>query len=190
MTRILIINGNPDPSPDRLTGALASAYAEGAEAAGHIVHRINVGGLNFPLLRTAQEFGLEPDEPDIVAAQGAILLADHLVIIYPLWLGAPPALFKGFMEQIARCEFALGTQNGLPRGKLKGRSARVIVTMGMPALLYRLLYGGYGAKAFNRSILAIAGIKPIRTTWLGGVGSPARCARLVDAMRQMGRRAA
>jgi len=187
MTRILVINGNPDPAVERLTSALATAYAEGAQGAGHTVSRVDVGGLDFPLLRTAKEFVTEPDDPDIVAARGALLLAEHLVFIYPLWLGGPPALLKGFMEQIARAEFALGSRNGLPHGKLKGRSARVVVTMGMPAPFYRLFYGAHGVRAFNRGILGISGIKPVRTSYLGGVGSPAHCVRLVEALRRMGR---
>ena len=104
---ILVINGNPDPGSERLSAALASAYADGAEAAGHTVHRINVGGLDFPLLRSAAEFAAQPREPDIIAARGAMLLAQHMVFIYPLWLGGPPALLKAFMEQVARDEFAI-----------------------------------------------------------------------------------
>jgi putative NADPH-quinone reductase len=71
---------------------------------------------------------------------------------------------------------------------LKGRSARVVVTMGMPALLYRLLYGAHGVKAFNRSILAISGVGPIATTCLGGVSG--QQTGLVEKLRKMGRRAA
>ncbi len=53
MTRhILVLNGNPDPSAERLSAALARAYCEGAEAAGHVVHRIDVGGVAAVLLQT------------------------------------------------------------------------------------------------------------------------------------------
>lgn len=188
---ILVINGNPDPSPDRLSGALARGYAEGAEAAGHVVNRLNVGSLRFSFLRTAKEFMTAPDEEAIVGARNAVLLADHLVIIYPLWLGSPPALLKAFMEQIARDEFFLSAgAHGMPAGRLKGRSGRVIVTMGMPAVLYRLFYRAHGAKAFNRSILKMAGIKPVATTYLGGIGvSPGPVPKLVEQLRRMGRRA-
>ena len=53
MTKILIINGNPDPSSERLSAALAEAYASGAEAAGHEVRRLTFGKIDFPLLRWA-----------------------------------------------------------------------------------------------------------------------------------------
>jgi hypothetical protein len=38
--KILLINGHPDPSPERLCSGLTSAYAQGAQAAGHVVRRI------------------------------------------------------------------------------------------------------------------------------------------------------
>jgi putative NADPH-quinone reductase len=65
--------------------------------------------------------------------------ADHLVIIYPLWLGSMPGMLKSFFEQLLRPGFAFAPAagRGMPRKLLKGRSARIIVTMGMPALFYR-----------------------------------------------------
>ena len=93
------------------------------------------------------------------------------------------------MEQLARQDFVLGAGSGLPKGNLKGRSARVIVTMGMPAPFYRFYYRAHGVKAFNRSILGIGGIGPIATTYLGGIGAPrSNCARALHAMRQLGGR--
>jgi putative NADPH-quinone reductase len=173
---VLILNGNPDPGADRLTHALARAYHEGAEEAGHIVRHINIGGVEFPLLRSARDFETEPAEKAIIEAQGAFLSADHIVIVYPLWLGGPPALLKAYMEQLAR---------------LKGRSSRVIITMGMPALIYRLMYGAHGVKAFNRSILNLAGIKPVATTLFGGRQiQPPQSAKTIQTIRDMGRRLA
>ncbi|TIX74680.1 MAG: flavodoxin family protein, partial [Mesorhizobium sp.] len=54
--RILVVVGHPDPSPDRLCRGLAKAYADGAERAGHVVRQIDLAGLDFPMLRTMQEF--------------------------------------------------------------------------------------------------------------------------------------
>jgi putative NADPH-quinone reductase len=183
---ILVIHGNPDPSPERLTSALARAYAEGALAAGHQVKRIDVGGLDFSIMRRASEFTAEPGEDSIIGARADILWARHLVFVYPLWLGGPPALLKAFMEQVARHDFALGIDSrGFPAAKLKGRSARVIVTMGMPALAYRLWFRAHGVKSFNRGILEIAGIKPVTTTYFGGVAL-GRCDKDVERARRLG----
>lgn len=185
---VLIINGNPDPSAGRLTDALARAYAEGTEKSGCVVNQIRIGALEFPLLRQSTDFLAPPTDPAIVAARAQILCADHLVFVYPLWLGGPPALLKAFMEQVSRAGFALTTgDGGFPKGALKGRSARVVVTMGMPSLIYRFYYGAHGVRAFNRSILGMAGIKPIRTTYFGSIGSPlARVSSMTAKMRALG----
>ena len=100
--RILIVVGHPDPSPDRLCRGLANAYGEGAEKAGHAVRRVDLAALDFPMLRTMQEFehGTVPDE--LKDAAEAIVWAEHIVFVFPLWLGTMPALLKAFLEQVMR----------------------------------------------------------------------------------------
>jgi putative NADPH-quinone reductase len=190
--KILIINGNPDPSPARLSSALAKAYREGAEQAGHHVHQIDIGGLNIPFLRTAAAFAAHPGEKAVVEAQAAFMAAEHAVFIYPLWLGGPPALLKAYMEQLACGHFLLReAKAGFPQGGLKGRSARVVVTMGMPPLIYRTVFGAHGVKAFNGSILRISGFTPVRTSYFGGAAIAApRNGALIKRLRAMGGKAA
>ncbi|MFV4649363.1 NAD(P)H-dependent oxidoreductase, partial [Mycobacterium tuberculosis] len=90
-----------------------------------------------------------------------------LVIIHPLWLGAAPAVLKAFFEQVFRNGFAKANTGWV--GGLKGKSAHVVVTMGMPAPVYRLVFGGFGVRGFERGVLRLAGVGPIRTTYLGAV---------------------
>jgi putative NADPH-quinone reductase len=166
--RILLINGHPDPRPERLCSALADAYVRGAHRAGHEITRIDVGQLDFPLIRSQADF-MEAAPPNIVAAQSALRWANHLVIIYPLWIGAPPALLKGFLEQVFRYGVALTAPGQRVEGLLKGRSARIVVTMGMPAAAFRLAFGGFGLRSLSRGLLWISGVSPIRSTVLGNV---------------------
>ncbi|MDP1618713.1 NAD(P)H-dependent oxidoreductase [Phenylobacterium sp.] len=166
--RILLVNGHPDPRPDRLCSALASAYAEGATAAGHIVRRVEVGALDLPSIGSQADFMAEPG-PVVAELQQALREADHLVLIYPLWLGAPPAAFKAFLEQVFRYGVALsapGEAKGV-KGLLSGRSARVIVTMGMPAAIFRLVFFAHGLKCVSRGVLWVSGFRPIRETAFG-----------------------
>ena len=181
--KVLIVNGHPDPSDERLCAALAGGYAKGASAAGHLVRRLDVGRLDFPLIRTAAEFAGGEPPPVIREAQAAVTWADHLVVIYPLWLGGVPALLKGFFEQVFRYGFALSADKPM-KGLLKGRSVRVIVTMGMPAPVFRWIFGAYGLKAIERGIFWISGMGPIRHTILGGVdGKPApRALKTVEGL--------
>jgi putative NADPH-quinone reductase len=124
--------------------------------------------------------------------QQAVLKSTHIVVIYPLWLGTMPATVKAFFEQFARAEFAIGQSDmGWPRKMLKGRSARVIVTMGMPAEAYRLIFGAHGVRGFESGILGMAGFAPIHETFIGGLEaqSPAEREKWLRKMRDHGERA-
>ncbi len=190
--RVLIINGHPDPSPKRFCAALCDAYAAGARATGREVRRLEVGALDLPSMRSAEDFVGGPLTPDVQRAQAGIVWADHLVFVHPLWLGAAPALFKTFCEQVFRYGFAIphpGTQARTPTGLLKGRSARIIVTMGMPALFYRLGFGAFGVRGFERSVLGLSGVRPIRRTLIGQVeGAPEARRRWLMEVRRLGER--
>ena len=63
MTRILIVNGHPDPRPATFCAALAAAYAAGAAAGGHEVRRIDIGTLDLPIIHNAAEFGAPASHP-------------------------------------------------------------------------------------------------------------------------------
>ena len=188
-TKVLVINGHPDPSGNRLCAALAQAYAEGAGAGGLQVRRLSVGDLNFPILRTAADFAAPATAVPVRQAQDDIAWADHVVIVHPLWLGGEPALLKAFLEQVLRYGFALSPDHRRLRGLMRGRSIRLIVTMGMPAVAYRLVFGGPGLKALMPMTFFIAGFWPIRTTLLGGVGdaSAPRRAAWLARVRKLGR---
>ena len=168
--KIAVLDGHPDPDPQRLCHALADAYETGARAAGHEVKRINIGQLDFPLLRTQAEFEGGSVAPDITSAQETVRWADHILIVYPLWLGTMPALLKAFLEHVIRPGFAFeANSKGWPAKLLKGRSARIVITMGMPGLFYRWFFGAHSLKSLERNILKFCGISPIRETLFGMV---------------------
>jgi len=166
--RIAIIQGHPAPSPDHLGHGLAAAYARGADAAGHQTRTIDVAHLEFPLLRTKAEFDHQDPPDPIRRAQETLTDAEHWVIVYPLWLGTTPALLKGFLEQALRPGFAFElSASGRGQKLLKGRSARIVVTMGMPALAYRFYFRAHGLKNLEHNVLRFAGIRPVRKTLFG-----------------------
>jgi putative NADPH-quinone reductase len=158
----------------------------------HGLRRIDVARLDFPILRTKAEFERAASVPDIRDAQHAILWADHLLILYPLWLGTMPALLKAFLEHVLRPGFAFDESSRLPRKLLKGRAARIVVTMGMPAFLYRWYFGARGLRSLERNVLGFCGIRPIRASLIGMVeaGGDARRAKWLDRLHALGRRGA
>lgn len=173
---IALVDGHPDRKRNHFVNALADAYQKGAERAGHKVIRIDLSALDFEVLRDPEVW--KAGAPDALKpAQRAIAAADHLVFVYPLWMGGMPALLKAFLEQLTAGGFAVSAEGDGKSWtqKLKGKSARIVVTMGMPAFAYRYYFGAHGLKSFERNILSFAGVSPIRDTLIGLVD--ARSAR-------------
>ena len=78
-------------------------------------------------------------------------------------------------------------EKSFPKRLLAGRSARIVVTMGMPAMLYRWYFGAYGVRSFERSMLSFAGIKPIRENLYGlTFADDKKRARWIEDMRRHG----
>lgn len=167
--RILLIQGHPDAGARHLCHALEDAYAAGASGAGHAVRRVNVARLDFPILRSQADWDHGQVPPGLADVQADILWAQHLVLFFPLWLGGLPAYFKGFLEQVARPGFAFTEKDGNPLGRkgLTGRSARVVVTMGMPTIMYRWYFRASGVRSLERNILGFVGVDPVRETLIG-----------------------
>ena len=188
--RITIIQGHPDPAGNHLLNAMADAYAEEARSAGHEVRRIEVAQLDFPLLRTQAEFETGELPAALMPARDDMRWAEHWLFLFPLWRGTMPASFKGFLEQIFRPGFAMAyREKGFPKRLLAGRSARIVVTMGMPALLYRWYFGAFGVRGFERSMLGFAGIRPIRESFYGlTFADQKKRARWIEDMRRCARR--
>jgi putative NADPH-quinone reductase len=166
--RIAIIQGHPDAGGNHLLNAMADAYADGATSSGHQVRRVEVAKLDFPLLRTQADFEAGELPAALVQARDDMRWAEHWVFLFPLWHGTMPALFKAFLEHIFRPGFAMEyREKQFPKRLLAGRSARIVVTMGMPVVLYRWYFGAFGVRGFERSMLGFAGIKPIRESFYG-----------------------
>ena len=186
--RIAIIQGHPDPAGHHLLHAMADVYAGGVIAAGHDVRRIEVAQLEFPLLRTQVEFETGALPPALAQPREDMRWAEHWVFLFPLWHGTMPALLKGFLEHIFRPGFAMEyNAKGFPKRLLSGRSARIVVTMGMPPLFYRWYFGAFGIRSFERSMLGFAGIRPVRESFYGlATSNDAKRAKWIADMRRLG----
>ena len=143
----------------------------GAEEAGHEVRMIDVAALDFPLLRKAADWQEGEPPAAIREAQATVAWAEHLVLLFPLWLGDMPALLKGFLEQLLRPGFAF--------------------TMGMPAFFYRLFFQAHSVASLRRNVLGFCGIAPVRTTYVGMIegAKDARRKDWLDEMATLGRSA-
>lgn len=168
MKKIFILQGNGDN--ETFCGTLATAYEESAKAAGHDVHRINIGDLKFdPILHKGYKT-IQALEPDLKRVQEEIKWADHFVLLYPTWWSAMPALLKGMIDRMWLPGFAYHFHmHGMAwHGLLHGKSARVIITMDNWPLISRILFGD-STNEIARAVLKFSGIHPVRVTKVGDV---------------------
>lgn len=190
--RILIVVGHPQANT--FCEALGRAYQQGAEAAGHEVTFIALGALGFdPILHNGNR-AVQPLEPELAAAYAALRACDHLVIVFPLWCGDMPALLKGFIERILQPDLIAReqTEHAMNWSIFTNKTARVVITMAMPVSIYRFWYRGYALKLLTRNILNFIGIRPVRHTLFGMVGTvrPERRDTWLRQVRQLGGQAA
>lgn len=192
--KILVLQAHPDASTPHLLHSLASAYAEGATTAGHAVRQVDLASLDVPLLRDPLEWEHGSVPAPLAQAQALIGWCDHLVVFYPLWMGDMPALLKAFLEQVMRPGFASlpASASGPARKGLKGRSARVVVAMGMPAFIYRWFYGAHSLRSLERNILGFVGFSPVRHTLVGSAATltPQAVAKWQQRLARLGAGAA
>ena len=164
MKRILIINGHPDKQS--LCNELALCYKKGADAAGAECKLVNLADLTFnPVLTHGYRQRTEL-EPDLLMMQQEILNADHLVLVYPNWWGTYPALLKGFLDRTLLPGFAFKyREKGIMIDKLlKGKTARMMVTMDSPKWYYSLFLRNPGHNSMKKGVLEFCGIKPVKIT--------------------------
>lgn len=194
MTRICIIDGHPDDQAGHFVSAICDAYAQGAKSAEHSVEFIRIAALDIGFLRSATEFDENPNEA-IQAAREKIASADHILFAFPLWMGTMPAICKAFWEQVARGKFLLDTgdkPDEWPQQKLKGKSIRTIVTMGMPGFAYKLIFGAHSLKGIEAGIFRMSGFRRIRHSVFGGIGAIDEGKRkaMLESVFRLGARAA
>lgn len=101
-----------------------------------------------------------------------------------------PPLLNGFLEQVFRPGFAAqrGEAGKMWKTMLSGRSAHVIITMGMPGFVYRWFFGAHSLKSLKRNILNFSRIAPLRATLIGPVDamSDAKRRRWQEKLRKLG----
>jgi putative NADPH-quinone reductase len=187
MTNILIVQGHPDTEDTHLCHAIAEEYRREAQANGHRVTVITIANEDIPYLRSKAEW-VSTELPQIaVSGQAAIREADHIVLIYPLWMGDLPAMLKAWIEQVLRENFVFPNE----QAALKGKTARVIVTMGMPGFAYRWFFFAHSLRSLDRNILKFCRIKPVRWSIFGNAEDPSGKAqeRFFEIARKLGAKA-
>lgn len=162
--KIFILIGHPNSDPT-LGSSFADTYEKEALASGHQVTKLHIAKLQFdPILHKGYK-AIQALEPDLVQVQQHIKECDTFVLIYPLWWSSAPSLLKGMVDRMWLPGFAFRFIKA-PDGKttmgwqklLKGKKARVIITMKNFPIVERFMFGDYAAEIVD-AVLRFSGFK-------------------------------
>ncbi|MDZ7936846.1 MAG: NAD(P)H-dependent oxidoreductase [Rhodoferax sp.] len=176
---VLIILGHP--TNDSYSAALATHYANSAEAAGHTVRTLRLADLQFNPLLNGSDPHQHPLEADLLAAQDSMLWAQHIAWVFPVWWGGVPALLKGFLDRsfVSGWAFKFNKGSAFPVPLLKGRTSHMLVPMDTPPWYYRWIQRMPAIQQMKKTTLEFCGLKPVRTLMVGPIihSTPAQRAK-------------
>jgi putative NADPH-quinone reductase len=188
--RILVVDGHPDPDAARFSHAIADAYTEGARAAGRTAYVARIAALDFSYVQSASQFSLPCPHIGIKEVQAHLADADHIVLVYPLWLGTMPALLRTFLEEVATGGFATCNDGKRWTPNLRGKSGHLIVTMDARALIGRWFVRAPDVFGVECPVLRFLGVSPVRVTLFGRARDPRLRERRLRTARRLGARGA
>lgn len=165
--KILVLNGNPKSSS--YCQHLADLYAVQANEYFDI-RRFNLSNMAF---NPSLDFGydaIQALEPCLIDFQQAILWAEHIVIVAPIWWGGLPAKLKGLFDRTFLPGFAFNyiDDNPSPVQQLQGKTARIIMTMDTPIDDIEVQAAPVIAQ-LDRYTLQFSGIEKAALTLLGSM---------------------
>ncbi|HTT99062.1 MAG TPA: NAD(P)H-dependent oxidoreductase [Rhizomicrobium sp.] len=151
--RGLVINGHPDPRPERFCAALCRAWVAGAAAAGQEADTISLGEI-FP---AEGQSGTD----QLAKALDALRNRARLMVVFPLWLDNPPEIVTRFFEHVARdCDPGL-----------RNCHAHVLVTMSLPAFAHRSIARGSAGADRLQNAISLVGVEIDALNFVGSVDS-------------------
>ncbi|WP_024804697.1 NAD(P)H-dependent oxidoreductase [Nocardia sp. BMG51109] len=205
---ILIVYAHP--KPDSLTGALKDVAVQQLRSDGHEVVVSDLYAMDWKaqadtddvgeveeanfMLATGEAYRTGSLGADIRAEQEKLLWADAVLLHFPLWWFAMPAIMKGWVDRVLTNGFAYGASgHALPRygdGVLRGKRAMVVVSIGgrEPAYSDRGINGRLDDVLYpiNHGILYYPGMDVLPAFPVYGAirVSDRRFAEVADALRQ------
>jgi len=163
--RILILSANP--RKNSFVHQLALAYS-GAAQKNHDVQLHDLAHMTF---NSDLSQGYEEEQ--------SLEWCDHLVILAPVWWGALPAKLKGLIDRTFLPGFAFQYEEGkaIPKKLLKGKTARVILTMDTPPWYYVLIQRAPVIHQLKKATLEFVGFTSIKSKMIGPIISSSKDAR-------------
>jgi putative NADPH-quinone reductase len=188
MAKVLIVigHGRTESLCHRLLAAVRDAVERrGAEVR---VHDLLRDGFD-PVLRLPPEASVALPEhvgPLARRYQEDVRWMDALAVIHPVWWFGPPAILKGWVDEVlVEGVGFVRPPAGLPKPLLGGRKAVLIQTYNAPAVVDRFLMRRMAETFWRRAVFLSIGIRRIRRLALHGVDGISE-----EKVRKLERRAA
>lgn len=155
---VLLVYAHPEPTS--LTRSLVEVAAESLQNQGHSILRSDLYGMGWKAVMDADDFPVRADpkrlsfvtesghayskglQPlDIASEQKKLMAADALILHFPLWWYAMPAILEGWIDRVWAYGLAYGYRGEGNRyrygeGGLAGKRAMLCVTVGGPETDY------------------------------------------------------
>lgn len=146
--KILVVSAHPEPRS--LNASLTRFAVDHLRATGHEVRESDLYAMKWKATVDADDFPADaPDRlhvmaaseratldgvltPDVAAEQEKVRWSDAVVLQFPVWWFAPPAILKGWIDRVFTAGFGYGPTLPPPygQGPLAGKRALVSVTLG------------------------------------------------------------
>ncbi|MGH1540089.1 MAG: NAD(P)H-dependent oxidoreductase [Arenicella sp.] len=166
--RVLILAANP--KKDSYVSALAEAYANSSEK-NNDVQMLKISDMDFDLNLSGGYDEESSMEDSLKSFQASLEWCEHLVIFTPIWWGTIPAKLKGLIDRTFLPGFAFQYEKGksIPKKLLKGRTARIVMTMDAPPWYYSLIQGAPAIKQLKAPTLEFVGFSPVKSKMIGPI---------------------
>ena len=170
MKHALIIS---HPSTNSFTASMARAYAAACGALSHDTVIRDLYAMQFNPCLAAVELPFAADfqpEPDVVMERELLKSCDVFALFYPLWLNAPPAMIKGYLERVFGFGFAYGDGGHSYNPLLTGRKLVSFSSSGAP-LSWEIQTGALAAvrTLFDDYFAGLCGMNALEHVHFGGV---------------------
>lgn len=175
--RVLVVYCHP--YPDSLIGAARDRVLAGLAAAEHEVRVLDLYAEGFDPAFSAWEREHHHDSPDtkpaITAHVDALRWCERLVLVYPTWWSAQPAMLKGWIDRVWIDGVAWHLPPGANRIEPLLRNIRriTVVTTHGSSRLVNLAQGDAGRHLVQRSLRFLCS-RTTRVTWLALYGVDSR----------------